>query len=156
MFTALLTVILHGIITSFYLRHYFLEKYGVPIIKISPDNMNMWNDSDTITSLSLLFYPVITVVLLVIFFLINKQRKELRAGLLLYILTVFLVFFYIFSFSESVMVVIAPVLMIIGALSAYRGGYHEAKRAFILMFIILILAYGADKLSVQCINLNLW
>src|SRR5665213_395669 len=141
MFAGLITVILHGIITSLYLSHFLHEKYGVSLIKIAPDNMDMWYDCDKITSISLLFYPIIVLLSLFTFFLLNKQRKELRTGILLYLLTTILVFGYIFSFSESVISVIAPVLMLIGAISSHRGGHEEAKRVFILLFLILLFAY---------------
>jgi hypothetical protein len=156
MFAGLLSVILHGLITSLYLSHYYLQKYGTSILKISPNDWKMWEDCDRITSLSLLFYPIITFISIIIFFIINKQKKELRTGILLYILTLILVFGYIFYFSQSVVVYIMPALMIIGAISSYKGGYHEATRIFILLFLILIVAYGADKLSVKLLSSDLW
>lgn len=149
MFAGLLTVIIHGIITSFYLSHYFLQKYGVGHMKISPNDMNMWNDCEKIMSESLLFYPIITVLVIVAFFFINKQKKELRVGLLLYLISTILVFIYLSYFSQTVVLYILPVLMIIGAISSYRGEYHEASRIFVLLFVILLLGYGADKLSVK-------
>src|ERR1035437_2695706 len=123
MFAGLLTVIIHGIITSFYLSHYFLQKYGVGHMKISPNDMNMWNDCEKIMSESLLFYPIITVLVIVAFFFINKQKKELRVGLLLYLISTILVFIYLSYFSQTVVLYILPVLMIIGAISSYRGEY---------------------------------
>ena len=154
MFAALISVIIHGILSALYLKHYLLEKYGVSVIKISPDDFSMWNDCDRITNLSFLFYPAITLLTLIIFFLINKQRKEIRTGLLLYLLSLILVFGYLFYFSQSVVVYILPALMIIGAYSSHRGGFREASKVFILLFIILLLAYVADKLSMNLFSIR--
>jgi len=149
MFLGLFTIILHGIITSFYLSHFFQARYGVELIKISQNDMNMWNDCDRITSLSLLFYPIISLSIIITCFLINKQKKELKSALLLYLLTLILVFGYLFYFNQSVVIYILPALMLIGAFSSYRGEYYEATRIFVLLFIILLLSYGADKLSMK-------
>jgi hypothetical protein len=142
----LFTCLIHSFGTSIFLKYYLISKYGKDYMSPNDNYNDIAKDLEKVQWFSLLFYPIIFVIIPVIYFLIPKKRKETRISLLIYLLTVFLVFIYSWFFFTSVLFYILPLLMIIGFLASFRGGLQEAQRIFVLLFIALVISYGANEL----------
>ena len=146
LFAGLFTNLIHSLFTSLFIKYYLTSKYGKDYLSSKNSYNDISEDIGSIQWFSLLFYPLLFVIVSVIYFLIPKARKESRACILIYLLTTCLVFVYTWFFLVSVMLYILPTLMIIGFLASYRGWLQEAQRIFLLLFFALLIAYGTNEL----------
>jgi hypothetical protein len=150
LFAGLFTTLINSLFTTLILKYFLIHKYGNDFDMALKNNYNgVSGVFDTLQWFSLLFYPVLFVIGFVIYFLIPKAKKETRVSILIYLLTVFLIFIYTWLFLNSVLFYILPLLMIIGFLASYRGGLQEAQRIFFLLFIALATSYGANVLAIM-------
>ncbi|MEI6817886.1 MAG: hypothetical protein WCL14_14865 [Bacteroidota bacterium] len=143
----LFIVMCHSILSLLYINHSLIAKFGKRITAITDKDGEMMTEYENFISASLLFYPIIFLVLVIAYFLVPKAKKEMKTGILLALLTIFLLFGYLGFFANSVITYILPMLLLLGIFAAHKGGHEEPKRVFILLFLILIFAFAASKLS---------
>jgi hypothetical protein len=142
----LFTYLFQSLGTSILLKYFLIFKFGKDYLSPNDNYNDISGLMEKVEWFSMLYYPVIFFLGLVIYFLLPKAKKETRNSLLIYLLTVFVIYIYSCFFFTSVMVFILPLLMIIGFYSSFRGGYPEAQRIFALLFLALVISYSTNFL----------